>query len=151
MRVRVNCITIIPAKTEPARYDVIDVDGKVTVVAQQSDVKIRYRGTAARRSKQENSSDVTVHQGEQATRDERCGVAAKPAEVINAQGAILNSVWAKGAGLAAVYNSPSDIASWPIRSTITQLDMSSAGLSFPDCGPRYPVWRETARRTRSSC
>ena len=102
MRVRVNCIAIIPAKTEPARYDVIDVNGKVTVVAQQSDVKIRYGGTAARRSKPESSVDVTVHQGEQATRDERCGVAAKPADVINARGAILNSVWAKGAGLAAV-------------------------------------------------
>jgi hypothetical protein len=58
-------------------------------------------------------------------------------------------------GLAAVYNSPGDIASWPIRSTITQLDMSSAGLSFqfstqnswPDVVPpgfsgplQYTVW-----------
>jgi hypothetical protein len=59
-------------------------------------------------------------------------------------------------GLAAVYNSPADIASWPATGTITRLDMSgSAGLSFqfttqqswPDVVPpgfagplEYTVW-----------
>jgi hypothetical protein len=102
MRVRVNCLTVIPLTSEWTRYNVIDVDGKMTVAAQENDVKIHYQGAAARRSKQVVSSDVTVHQGEQATREERCGGAAKPAEVINARGAILNSVWAKTAGLAAI-------------------------------------------------
>jgi hypothetical protein len=57
---------------------------------------------------------------------------------------------------AAVYNSPADIARWPITATITRLDMSpSAGLSFdfttknswPDYTPpgwdsplQYTVW-----------
>lgn len=58
-------------------------------------------------------------------------------------------------GLASVYNSPADIASWPATATITRLEMSSAGLSFvfsqqgswPDYTPpgwsgpiQYTVW-----------
>lgn len=102
MRVRVNCMTVIPLTQEWTRYDVIDVDGKMSVVAYQNDVKIHYQGAALRQSKQAGASDVTVHQSEQATREERCGAAARPAEVIDAKGAILNSTWAKGAGLAAI-------------------------------------------------
>jgi hypothetical protein len=102
MRVRVNCMIVIPLTQDWTRYDVIDVDGKMTVVAHEHDVKIHYQGAGARRAKTAGFSDVTVHQGEQATREERCGAAARPAEVVNANGAILNSVWAKGAGLTAI-------------------------------------------------
>ena len=102
MRVRVNCITVIPLTQEWTRYDVIDVDGRMLVVEHENDVKIHYQGAGARRSKQAGISDVTVHQGEQATREERCGAAARPAEVIDAKGAILNSFWAKLAGGAAI-------------------------------------------------
>jgi hypothetical protein len=102
LRVRVSCLTVIPLTPEWTRYDVTDVDGKMTVAAYENDVNIHYQAAVARRSKQALSSDVTVHQGEQVTRDERCGAAAKPAEVINAKGAILNSVWAKAAGLGAI-------------------------------------------------
>ena len=102
MKVRVNCITVIPVTQVWTRYDVIDVDGKIRVTTDENDVKIHYQGASAQRSKTAALSDVIVHQGEQASRDERCGAAAKPAEVINAKGAILNSVWAKGAGLAAI-------------------------------------------------
>jgi ferric-dicitrate binding protein FerR (iron transport regulator) len=102
MKVRVNCMTVIPLTPEWTRYDVIDVDGKMRVVVYQNDVKIHYQGAGARRSKQAGISDVTVHQSEQVTREERCGAAAKPAEVIDAEGAILNSPWAKGAGIAAI-------------------------------------------------
>jgi hypothetical protein len=102
MRVRVNCMTVIPLTQQWTSYDVIDVDGKVLVVAYANDVNIHYQGAAAHRSKLAGSpSDATVHQGEQATREERCGAAAKP-PVINASGPALNSLWAKGAGLAAV-------------------------------------------------
>jgi hypothetical protein len=56
---------------------------------------------------------------------------------------------------AAVYNSPGDIASWPITAALTRIDMSSAGLaldfttkqSWPDVTPpgwdgplEYTVW-----------
>lgn len=102
MRVRVNCLTVIPLTQDWTRYDVIDVDGKMRVVAYENDVKIHYQGVMARRPKSVGFSDVTVHQGEEATREERCGAAARPAEVINAKAAILNSTWAKGAGIAAV-------------------------------------------------
>ena len=102
MKVRVNCMTVIPVTQEWTRYDVIDVDGKMRVVAYQNDVNIHYQLAAARRSKPGVLSDATVHQGEQATREERCGAAARPAEVINAKGAILNSTWAKVAGGGAL-------------------------------------------------
>jgi hypothetical protein len=102
MKVRVNCITVIPLTQDLSRYEVIDVDGKVRVAAHQSDVKIHYRLAATRLSKQARSSDVTVHQGEQVTREERCGAPAKPAAELSAAGPILSSPWAIGIGGAAV-------------------------------------------------
>jgi hypothetical protein len=102
MRVRVNCMTVIPVNPEWTRYDVIDVDGKVKVVAYENDVKIRYAGAAAARKSKAALSDVIVHQGEQATREERCGAAAKPSDGVDADAPILNNVWVKGAGLVAI-------------------------------------------------
>ena len=99
MRVRVNCMTVIPLTQEWTRYDVIDADGKVTVVAYENDVKIHYRRAAARQSKHAGLADVTVHRGEQVTRDERCGAAAKPAEALDAKGAILNTIGPREPGL----------------------------------------------------
>jgi hypothetical protein len=71
------------------------------VIAHENDVRIHYQDVAARRSKAAAFSDVTVRQGEEATREERCGAAAKPAEVVNAKGAILNSFGAKVVGAGA--------------------------------------------------
>jgi hypothetical protein len=103
MRVRVNCVTVIPLSQEWTRYDVTDVDGRVTVAALEHDVKIHYRTGIARQSKEAgSSSDVTVHQGEQVTRDDRCGAAVRDARVIDANGPLLNSVWAKAAGLTVI-------------------------------------------------
>lgn len=96
MRVRVNCLTVIPLTQEWTRYDVIDVDGRVMVEAHQNDVKIHYQGAPARLSKTA-FSDVTVHQGEQVTREERCGAPPKPI-----QGPLLDSPWAIGAGTAVI-------------------------------------------------
>jgi hypothetical protein len=98
MRVRVNCITVTPVTQDWTRDDVIDVDGRVTVVAHQNDVQIHYQGGAARRSKTAAFSDVTVHQGEQVTRDERCAAPSKPAEAIGANGPFLDSISAKVGG-----------------------------------------------------
>lgn len=100
MRVRVNCLTVTPVNQAWTRYDVIDVDGKVKVVAYENDVRIHYR--AADKKSKAVESDVIVHQGEQATREERCGVAARPVDIINAKGAVLNSGWAKATGLAVI-------------------------------------------------
>lgn len=102
LRVRVNCLTVIPLTQDWTRYDVIDVDGKMLVVAYQNDVKIHYQGGAARRSKSAAFADVVVHQGEQVTREERCGAPPRPAEVVDANGAFLNSAWAKAGGALAL-------------------------------------------------
>jgi hypothetical protein len=99
MKVRVNCMTVIPVTADRTQYDVIDVDGKIKVIAYKNDVKIHHQGMA-RRSKQA-SSDSIVHEGEQSTRDEKCVVVARPAEV-DAKGPLLNSVWAKSAGVVAI-------------------------------------------------
>jgi hypothetical protein len=102
MRVRVKCITVSPLAEAWTRYDVTDTDGNVTVAAHENDVKIHYRGAAAGQSKHAELLDVTVHQGGQATREERCGEAAKPADIVNASGAILDSIWAKVVGITAI-------------------------------------------------
>jgi hypothetical protein len=102
LRVRVNCITVTPVVLEWTRYDVTDVDGKVHVAANQDDVKIHYAGAAAQHSKQATWSDATVHQGEQATREERCGAAAKVDKIVDADGAILNHPWAWATGAMVI-------------------------------------------------
>jgi hypothetical protein len=99
MKVRVDCLIVIPLTEDWTRYDVVDLDGKVTVSAHQNDVKIHYQGASTRLAKQARFSDVTVHQGEQVTREERCGAGAMPAA---ANLGILDTTWAKGIGLAAV-------------------------------------------------
>jgi hypothetical protein len=100
MRVHVNCMTVIPLTQEWTRYDVVEVDGKMMVAAHQNDVKIHYQPAATRRSKHAGFSDVTVHQGEQATREEGCGTPAKPAGV--AAAALLDNPWVIGAGSVAI-------------------------------------------------
>jgi hypothetical protein len=103
MKVRVNCITVIPITQDRTQYDVTDVDGKVKVVAYKNDVRIHYQGAVLRKSKQAAaSSDVIVREGEQATRDERCGAAIRPLGGIDATGALLNSTGAKVLGIVVV-------------------------------------------------
>ena len=99
MKVRVDCLLVIPLTEDWTRYDVVDLDGKVTVSAHQNDVKIHYQGVSTRLAKQARFSDVTVHQGEQVTREERCGEGARPPA---ADLGILDTTWAKGIALAAV-------------------------------------------------
>lgn len=102
MKVRVNCMTVIPVSPEWTQFDVTDVDGKVTVAANQKDVKIHYEATVAKMSKRFAAADVIVHQSEKTTREERCGAPARPASAINATGALLNSTLAKVAGAGAI-------------------------------------------------
>lgn len=102
MRVRVNCMTVIPLTQELTRYEVSDVDGRMTVVADQNDLKIHYQGAAARESKTVAFSDVTVHQGARVAREERCGARSKPTEGVDAAKAVLDTPWAIGVGSAAI-------------------------------------------------
>lgn len=101
MKVRVNCVTIIPVNHELTRYEVVDVDGRVKVSALENDVNIQRKSGDARRPKPGESENVTVRQGEQATREERCGAAAV-ASPPDAIAPLLNTIEAKILGIAAV-------------------------------------------------
>jgi hypothetical protein len=101
MKVRVNCLTIIPLAQEWTHYDVSDVDGMVLVYAYEKDVTIQSK-TVAGTSRRVGLVDVTVHQGEQVTRSEKCGNPSMPAHAIDARGAILNSPLAIAFGALAV-------------------------------------------------
>jgi hypothetical protein len=100
-KVLVNCMTIAPLTQDWTRYDISDANGKVTVAAYENEVKIHYASAAVRHSKHSASQDVTVHRGEQITRDERCRAESNPA-ALDAKGAILNSPVAIGIGVTAI-------------------------------------------------
>jgi hypothetical protein len=101
LKVLVNCVTISPLTQNWTRYDISDVKEKVTVAAYDNDVKIHSAGAAVRRTKHAASQDITVHRGEQVTRDERCRTGSEGAPP-GADGAILNSPWAIGTGAVAI-------------------------------------------------
>jgi hypothetical protein len=100
-KVRANCMTITPLSQDWTRYDVSDANGKLTVSAYDNDVKIHIAGAVVRQSKHAASQDVTVHRGEQITRDERCRTGSEAASV-DTSGPILNSPWAIGTGAVAI-------------------------------------------------
>ena len=105
LRVRVGCITVIPVKqSEWTRYEVADVDGKVTVSALQSDVNIETRSSHGQKGKQDaDAKRATVQEGEQKSRDEKCVAAEiKESAKLPGEGAIMNSPLVKGVGLATI-------------------------------------------------
>jgi len=103
MRVRANCLVIIPVTADWTEYNVTDTDGKVTVTAIKNDARIQEQGAATRRSKQGGASnELIVHQGEQKTRDEHCTPVGKPPSSVDANKAILNTIEARIAGIAVV-------------------------------------------------
>ena len=105
LRVRVGCLTVTPVNPQDwTHYEVTDVDGKVTVSALKSDVNIDSHYREARPAKRTTDSDhVTVREGEQKSRSEKCGAGdlRQPTRVDGID-AILNSGWARGAGMVAV-------------------------------------------------
>jgi hypothetical protein len=98
MSVHVNCIKVEPVSKERTQYDVADVNGTVQVAARKNDVNITQGGTLQKASKESNpSQSATVHEGQQASRDESvvCGAAARPAGA----GSGVNTKWLEiGAG-----------------------------------------------------
>jgi hypothetical protein len=94
LRVRVGCLTVTPVNdAEWTHYDVIDLDGKVTVSALKNDVNIDARSSNPQQTKPSaRSSRVTVREGEQKSREEKCGAAyMKTPSNIAGVGAIMNS------------------------------------------------------------
>lgn len=106
MRVRVGCVTVTPVNpSDWTQFEVLDLDGKVTVHALKNDVYIDARSKNSQEVKKPaHSSRDLVREGEQKSRDEKCGGAyINPAEARSGIGAIMNSMTAKliGAGIVA--------------------------------------------------
>lgn len=105
MSVRVGCLTITPANNaEWTHYDVADLNGKVNVSALKNDVNIDEHSRSLQPAKQSaHSNRATVREGEQKSREEKCGAAnIRQAGSVPITQAILNSPYAIGAGLATI-------------------------------------------------
>lgn len=108
LKVRVGCLIVTPVNADWTQYNVTDRDGKVTVSALKNDVYIDSRSdsrsTNPEQAKQAKRSDrVIVREGEQKSREEKCGATiVKESGRLAGRGAIMNSPWAKGAGIAAI-------------------------------------------------
>ncbi|MGO9169246.1 MAG: hypothetical protein ACLP56_20450 [Candidatus Sulfotelmatobacter sp.] len=92
MSVQVNCIKVEPVSNERTLYDVTDLSGKVEVAARKNDVNIRQEGALRKAAPESGSSQsATVHEGQQATRDETqaCGTPPRP----ESPGHALNPKW----------------------------------------------------------
>ena len=102
LKVRIGCITVLPATTAWTQFDVTDVGGKVTVAARKNDVNIDSRSPKLPAARASGGQRATVHEGEQQTRDEHCGPGPKSSDPIAAKAAILNSPLAVGTALGGI-------------------------------------------------
>jgi len=104
LRVRIGCVTVTPVNADWTHYDVTDVNSKVIVSALKSDVYIDSRSKNPQQAKQPTHSDrVLVREGEQKSREEKCGAPAiKESDQLAGKGAIMNSPWVIGAGVVIV-------------------------------------------------
>lgn len=102
LRVRVGCITITPVHDNAwTRYDVKDVDGKVTISSFKDDVYVDARRSNFQDAKEQERNRSIVHETEQKTREEQC-VGADDNSREAATVGPLNSWYAVAAGTAAV-------------------------------------------------
>jgi hypothetical protein len=85
MSVHMNCIKVEPVSLERTQYDVADSSGTVQVAAHKSDVNITQGGLQKTAPDSKSSQSATVHEGQQATRDEStaCGAAARPGGAVH--------------------------------------------------------------------
>ena len=97
LRVRVGCLTVTPVNlSERTQYDVSDLDGRVTVNAAKNDVYIDDRSKKPQEAKNPSrSSRDLVREGEQKSREEKCGGAYLRGDSRPALGPWMNSMWAK--------------------------------------------------------
>jgi hypothetical protein len=102
-RVRAGCVLATPVAGAKTTYTVKDTDNRVTVMAQEKDVKLDSRsGNIKRASKQASSNQEIVHQGEQKSREEHCGAGDLRTAVSPASPGILNSPGAVASAAATV-------------------------------------------------
>lgn len=100
-RVKVNCLTAIPALNEWTQYEVTDLNGSIQVAARKNDVNVDrgpLRETAHRKttSESEASRTSTVRESEQKSFDESeiCGAPSRPLGA----GTSLNTKWIAAGG-----------------------------------------------------
>jgi hypothetical protein len=102
MIVRVGCLTITPANNAAwTHYDVVDLNGKVSVSARKNDVNIEEHPHGLQSVRQSaHSNRVTVREGEQTSREEKCGAAyiRQP----DSTRPFLDSPYAIGAGITVI-------------------------------------------------
>jgi hypothetical protein len=100
LSVHVRCIRIEPVSNDRTQYDVTDLTGKVEVAAHKNDVNITQSSTIHKASSPSGSQSATVHEGQQATRDETdaCGAAGPPESPANG----LDRKWLEIGGGAAL-------------------------------------------------
>jgi hypothetical protein len=104
LRIRAGCLTIVPENNaEWTHYDVADVNGKVTISALKNDVTINNTPGKLQQAKQSaQSSRIAVRQGEQKSREEKCGRPdGTPASAMGG-GNVMSSPWAIGAGTVGI-------------------------------------------------
>jgi len=98
VKVRVGCITMTPVHDDQrTQYQVLDVNGKVSVAALKDDVFIEVHPKSAQgmNGRELERNRGLVHEGQQASREERCGASSLKSGVA-AIGPILNSPYAVG-------------------------------------------------------
>lgn len=113
LKVRVGCVTVTPVNSADwTHYDVTDMDGKVTVSARKNDVYLNSRSNnpqSTRRSAE--SSRTIVREGEQKSREEKCGGSdIKQRPTLAGDGAVLNSPYVKWPAVGIVVG----IACWAV-------------------------------------
>jgi len=98
MAVQVKCLKVEPVATERTQYEVTDLSGTVQVAARKGDVKITQSGAGKAAPEGGAAQSATVHEGQQATRDELTACGNAPQQPEN-PGHIMDSKWLKiGAG-----------------------------------------------------
>ena len=103
LRVRAGCMTVTPVQVEWTHYEVSDLDGRVTVSALKDDVYVESRSANPHPAKQSARSDrVIVREGEQKSREEKCGGTVVREAPMAGRGALMNSPWVQGAGLGVI-------------------------------------------------
>jgi hypothetical protein len=101
-KVRSGCVVVIPVIREWTEYDVRNTDGKVTVSARKKDVNINSEGKhAIRTTRPDSSQRVTVREGTEQSREEKCGGGYLKSSPPATDG-IMNSPYAVGAAGAGV-------------------------------------------------
>lgn len=103
MTVEAGCVITTPVRPEETLFALEDHGDQITVAAIRRDVSVRRSLKNPKLTpKSAESDDVTVRQGEQVSRDERCGPAPSTRAVPGGVDGWLNSIYAKGLGAGLI-------------------------------------------------